>query len=635
MSSDGMDDEIQTPATSFPRFKLTGEADNQDIGMILINSDANECNNNLCTYMKIVVDKMYRSVNLDSLPITFHELSIYAFKLLNLNMFVKNYMFCIHKIMGLISVFTELTEAQMNDPERAIDERLRTENEYYKEFVSVCLLLLLKTKNASRSKPSELGDEWDTFSLIDDRSLYLTLRDAGFVKVVSDFISTQILASQVIMTQFFILEFTSDIFFEYLYYNELLCDSDFHILTNETHLIQVLIRDLLSNETFDHYDISDDYLFDTDKQKAYQEFKLLLLINEQYMMKSYTSGLISNQVFEGLMTSESGEVTYTSEINAFINLLIFNLNREESEVIKILILKFLYLVFTTSYTSKLFYLNDLKILLDIFIRDLNNIDIDESHSNKILVVTYLKVLYPLLMFSQLNELKSAYKVDEIKELLSHLIMNSPSVQGKNSDQEVISKLALRCLSASYLKPEKQKSMKEKASGGIYSSTSPYSSASSLSLGSHSELNNDSTDSVGASFTRVASVRVSTRADYEKLLSQDLRTNTELGKNKRSASNLVLENNHNIFLNNAINSLTINNEPNINLERKKYDKVMHPLSIDVHENAIPKSHQCFNKYKHKNSSSTSTSSTQSSSLLVKKAQRKKAPPPPPPPPRRRF
>lgn len=64
--------------------------------------------------------------------------------------------------------------------------------------------------------------------------------------------------------------------------------------------------------------------------------------------------------------------------------LIFMLNRTSSRkdddlCIQLLILKLLYLLFTTKETAFYFYSNDLKVLVDIFIRELSDLP-DESES---------------------------------------------------------------------------------------------------------------------------------------------------------------------------------------------------------------------------------------------------------------
>lgn len=57
-------------------------------------------------------------------------------------------------------------------------------------------------------------------------------------------------------------------------------------------------------------------------------------------MKSYYDKNLNNLVFDELLKN----VENLNQITGLINLLIYHLNREESQIIKILILKFLYLV---------------------------------------------------------------------------------------------------------------------------------------------------------------------------------------------------------------------------------------------------------------------------------------------------
>ncbi|ORX33276.1 hypothetical protein BD324DRAFT_640340 [Kockovaella imperatae] len=100
---------------------------------------------------------------------------------------------------------------------------------------------------------------------------------------------------------------------------------------------------------------------------------------------------------------------------------IFMLNRAkntpEDLCMQLLILKILYLLFTTPGTQEYFYTNDLKVLLDVFIRDL----VDLPEECEALRHTYLRVLYPLLNHTQLRT--EAYKRPQIKLVLHSLISN--------------------------------------------------------------------------------------------------------------------------------------------------------------------------------------------------------------------
>lgn len=95
--------------------------------------------------------------------------------------------------------------------------------------------------------------------------------------------------------------------------------------------------------------------------------------------------------------------------------IILLLNRETETSLQLLILKLLYLLFTTKATYEYFYTNDLRVLLDVIIRNLMDLP-DERIS---LRHTYLRVLYPLLAHTQLSH-PPHYKQEEILKVLKIL-----------------------------------------------------------------------------------------------------------------------------------------------------------------------------------------------------------------------
>lgn len=95
--------------------------------------------------------------------------------------------------------------------------------------------------------------------------------------------------------------------------------------------------------------------------------------------------------------------------------IILLLNRETETSLQLLILKLLYLLFTTKATYEYFYTNDLRVLLDVIIRNLMDLP-DEKQS---LRHTYLRVLYPLLAHTQLSH-PPHYKKNEVVRLLTIL-----------------------------------------------------------------------------------------------------------------------------------------------------------------------------------------------------------------------
>jgi hypothetical protein len=116
----------------------------------------------------------------------------------------------------------------------------------------------------------------------------------------------------------------------------------------------------------------------------------------------------TNRVVKVLSTSGSDYMTFGEN-------LILLLNRETETSLQLLILKLLYLLFTTQPTQEYFYTNDLRVLLDVIIRNL----LDLPNELVPLRHTYLRVLYPLLAHTQLSR-PPHYKRAEILKVVSML-----------------------------------------------------------------------------------------------------------------------------------------------------------------------------------------------------------------------
>ncbi|KAH8769208.1 hypothetical protein F5883DRAFT_494465 [Diaporthe sp. PMI_573] len=148
----------------------------------------------------------------------------------------------------------------------------------------------------------------------------------------------------------------------------------------------------------------------------YPIIRVLLVMNEQYMVAATTAAVdastpavpITNRVIKILSL-------YGPSFRTFGENIILLLNRETETSLQLLILKLLYLLFTTKGTYEYFYTNDLRVLLDVIIRNLLDLP-DESMS---LRHTYLRVLYPLLAHTQLSH-PPHYKREEILKVLSIL-----------------------------------------------------------------------------------------------------------------------------------------------------------------------------------------------------------------------
>lgn len=138
--------------------------------------------------------------------------------------------------------------------------------------------------------------------------------------------------------------------------------------------------------------------------------------------------------------------------------LILLLNRESALSAQLLILKLLYLLFTTPSTQEYFYTNDLHVLVDVIIRNLLNLDMGNMRDSeedlsqdgeRVLRHTYLRVLCPLLKNTQLARDDLHYKKDELRKLL-HLLINHSSAHFAPVDETVI-RLVIRCKKIDWLR----------------------------------------------------------------------------------------------------------------------------------------------------------------------------------------
>ena len=135
--------------------------------------------------------------------------------------------------------------------------------------------------------------------------------------------------------------------------------------------------------------------------------------------------------------------------------LILLLNRESETSPQLLILKLLYLLFTTPATREYFYTNDLRVLVDVVVRNL----LDLPRSATALRHTYLRVLYPLLAHSQLSQADQHYKRREIRQALCLAAGCSVSGDDRDGDahfgavDETTRRLGVRCAQVPWLRDE--------------------------------------------------------------------------------------------------------------------------------------------------------------------------------------
>ncbi|KAK0516881.1 hypothetical protein JMJ35_000036 [Cladonia borealis] len=177
----------------------------------------------------------------------------------------------------------------------------------------------------------------------------------------------------------------------------------------------------------------------------YPVIRVVLILNEQYMVKAHdpTSPQgppqLTNKVIKILSAHGSRYKTFGEN-------LILLLNRESETSLQLLILKLLYLLFTTPSTYEYFYTNDLHVLLDIILRNL----LDLPPSATPLRHTYLRVLSPLLAHTQLKN-PPHYKQNELVRLLAMMAEDGNGHFG--AVDETTKRLVGRCRRVPWLRGE--------------------------------------------------------------------------------------------------------------------------------------------------------------------------------------
>lgn len=165
------------------------------------------------------------------------------------------------------------------------------------------------------------------------------------------------------------------------------------------------------------------------------EFKLLLALNEQYMMfnKDYS---IENKVLKYLINNSVNK--------NFTELLLLKFNRTKDATLQIMMSKILYLILsnTSNHIAEgFFYLNDLNVFVDVLIRELQDI----SDQDEVLRNTFLRVLIPLLKNTELS--KTHYRKEELIRLLKYLCVFDNICSDNNilPEHKTTVKLAFKCL----------------------------------------------------------------------------------------------------------------------------------------------------------------------------------------------
>lgn len=330
-----------------------------------------------------------------------------ALILVEAQMFQQQVDFCISKMLSLMNVDAEV------------------ETPYLKYFVSYALLCEIKMRDSSldilcnyqgfRVLYNNLYSNFAYLSEYGDDSSKLSQKDSSLddveYEIMDDFRKISTLQM--------------DILFQIIKFSKC-SEQDLKLIDN--FFVFFLMNTMVSSTTED--------LFNNTK------FKLLLSINEQYMIfnKKCHDNLdqkIENKVFKFLLN--------TSVSQSFIELLFLFFNRTNNDrSLQIMICKLLYLVLTSNsdIVMNFFYLNDLKVLTDVLIREIDNLSASEEYVRN----TFLRLLYRLLKYTELSTIE--YRKQDLQTVLTQLTRIDN--ESKNADQlecqNCTITLANKCLS---------------------------------------------------------------------------------------------------------------------------------------------------------------------------------------------
>lgn len=213
--------------------------------------------------------------------------------------------------------------------------------------------------------------------------------------------------------------------------------------------IQILDLSIFTDAFIDHlFDLVEMTRDLPEETFNYGLIKLIIALNERFMVAILPANKVDtkdkedeepnmgNRVIEVLVRRLGSSKTFGENI-------IFILNRagssSEDRCTQLLILKILFILFTTPSTQEYFYTNDLRVLVDVFIRELGDLSTDDDS----LQHTYLRVLHPLLTNTQLRDVP--YKRLNILRVLESLISQA-DIRNVSATTK---RLVERCLSATW------------------------------------------------------------------------------------------------------------------------------------------------------------------------------------------
>lgn len=187
-------------------------------------------------------------------------------------------------------------------------------------------------------------------------------------------------------------------------------------------MVEYLFRRVCSDDAHDDNDSAS--RDNDDDEEEDESLHLLLALNEYYAASPNSENKVLNVLKADLYRYRSmgGRVVVLA-------------NRTSSPMIKILVCKFLYFIFTTPETYNFIYTNDLKVLVEVLLRELSDLPLEADGVRQM----YLRVLHVLLENTTIGDEK--FKQSDIVSVLRC------TIEYATSDTR---RLAERCLAVEWL-----------------------------------------------------------------------------------------------------------------------------------------------------------------------------------------
>ncbi|KAJ3332475.1 hypothetical protein HDU76_000121 [Blyttiomyces sp. JEL0837] len=186
---------------------------------------------------------------------------------------------------------------------------------------------------------------------------------------------------------------------------------------------------------------------EADEEYQNDMIRLMLAINAQFMLKNAARRVTPNAVIDQL----ASRLYLGKSLGESV---IFLFNRADSSVVQLLMLKFLIEIFRTPDTQNFFYTNDLRVIMDVILRECRNVEDSEEE----LQMFHLSLLPYLLRNSSLN----GYKLKDVASLVTSFVRSGSMSSSESSPVQADSPITIPSSSFSFMASETKQSVRKQA-----------------------------------------------------------------------------------------------------------------------------------------------------------------------------